>query len=60
MGLDGMVSKRSDSRYRSGTSRDWIKVKNPEHPDAQGQGKLLMNDAFDTWWEIMRMETAPG
>jgi ATP-dependent DNA ligase len=27
-----MVSKRSDSRYRSGTSRDWIKVKNPEHP----------------------------
>ena len=27
-----MVPKRSDSRYRSGTSRDWIKVKNPEHP----------------------------
>jgi ATP-dependent DNA ligase len=27
-----MVSKRSDSRYRGGTSRDWIKVKNPEHP----------------------------
>ncbi|WP_374226484.1 DNA ligase [Bradyrhizobium sp. SRL28] len=32
LGLEGLVSKRSDSRYRSGTSRDWIKVKNPEHP----------------------------
>ena len=32
IGLEGMVSKRSDSRYRSGTSRDWIKVKNPDHP----------------------------
>jgi bifunctional non-homologous end joining protein LigD len=32
IGLEGMVSKRSDSRYRSGTSRDWIKVKSPKHP----------------------------
>jgi len=27
MGLEGIVSKRRDSTYRSGQSRDWIKVK---------------------------------
>jgi ATP-dependent DNA ligase len=27
-----MVSKRRDSHYRAGTSRDWIKSKNPLHP----------------------------
>jgi ATP-dependent DNA ligase len=29
MGLEGMVSKRSDRPYRGGRSKDWIKVKNP-------------------------------
>lgn len=32
MGLEGLVSKRVDSRYRSGRSPDWIKVKNPKSP----------------------------
>ena len=32
MMLEGLVSKRSDSRYRAGPSRDWIKVKNPKSP----------------------------
>jgi hypothetical protein len=32
MGLEGTVSKRRDSRYQSGRSRDWIKVKNPQSP----------------------------
>lgn len=32
MGLEGLVSKRADSRYRSGRSPDWIKVKNPKSP----------------------------
>ena len=31
-GLEGMVSKRRDSRYRPGRSPDWIKVKNRSHP----------------------------
>jgi len=26
------VAKRSDSRYRSGRCREWIKIKNPAHP----------------------------
>jgi bifunctional non-homologous end joining protein LigD len=29
MGLEGIVSKRVDSRYRSGPSRVWVKSKNP-------------------------------
>ena len=29
MGLEGFVSKRKESRYRSGRSPDWLKMKNP-------------------------------
>jgi ATP-dependent DNA ligase len=29
MGLEGIVSKRLGSRYRSGRSKDWLKMKNP-------------------------------
>ena len=29
MGLEGIVSKRTNSTYRSGPSRDWLKSKNP-------------------------------
>jgi ATP-dependent DNA ligase len=32
MGLEGIVAKRRDGRYRSGRSRDWIKIKNMAHP----------------------------
>jgi bifunctional non-homologous end joining protein LigD len=32
MGLEGIVAKRRDSRYRSGRCREWIKVKNRAHP----------------------------
>jgi bifunctional non-homologous end joining protein LigD len=32
LGLEGIVSKRRDSRYRSGRSPDWIKSKNPSAP----------------------------
>jgi bifunctional non-homologous end joining protein LigD len=35
MRLEGLVSKRRDSRYRAGTSKDWVKVKNKEHPAMQ-------------------------
>ena len=30
MGLEGIISKRLGSRYRSGRSPDWLKLKNPE------------------------------
>jgi hypothetical protein len=30
--MEGIVSKRLTAPYRSGPSRDWIKVKNPDSP----------------------------
>jgi bifunctional non-homologous end joining protein LigD len=30
--LEGIVSKRLSAPYRSGPSRDWLKVKNPDSP----------------------------
>jgi ATP-dependent DNA ligase len=30
-GLEGLVSKHRDRPYRSGRSKDWIKVKNRQH-----------------------------
>ena len=32
MGLEGIVSKRKDSPYRSGRSPDWLKMKNLAAP----------------------------
>jgi bifunctional non-homologous end joining protein LigD len=32
LGLEGIVSKRKDSPYRSGRSPDWLKMKNAEAP----------------------------
>jgi ATP-dependent DNA ligase len=31
-GLEGLVSKRLGSRYRSGRSPEWLKFKNPQAP----------------------------
>ena len=36
LGLEGIVSKRAGSRYRSGTSRNWLKVLNPEFERREG------------------------
>jgi ATP-dependent DNA ligase len=32
LGLEGIVSKRKDSAYRSGRSPDWFKMKNADAP----------------------------
>jgi bifunctional non-homologous end joining protein LigD len=32
LGLEGIVSKRKDSAYRSGRSSDWLKMKNSDAP----------------------------
>jgi bifunctional non-homologous end joining protein LigD len=32
LGLEGIVSKRKESAYRSGRSPDWLKMKNPTAP----------------------------
>ncbi|MGA7451591.1 MAG: DNA ligase [Rhodoplanes sp.] len=42
MGLEGIVSKRKDSSYRSGRSRDWLKSKNPA-------SAAVMREAEEDW-----------
>jgi bifunctional non-homologous end joining protein LigD len=43
MGLEGIVSKRLAAPYRSGPSRDWLKVKNPDSP-------AMVRHREGTWW----------
>jgi ATP-dependent DNA ligase len=31
MGLEGMVSKRADSHYKSGRCSSWVKIQNPRN-----------------------------
>jgi bifunctional non-homologous end joining protein LigD len=35
LGLEGIVSKRKDSPYRSGRTPDWLRCKNPASPAAK-------------------------
>jgi bifunctional non-homologous end joining protein LigD len=42
MGLEGIVSKRNDSHYRSGPSRDWLKSKNP-------MSEAVRREAEENW-----------
>ena len=39
MGLEGIVSKRLGSRYRSGRTSDWLKFKNPAAPAVQREAE---------------------
>jgi hypothetical protein len=34
LGLEGIVWKRGDGRYRSGRSSGWLKIKNPDYERA--------------------------
>jgi ATP dependent DNA ligase-like protein len=49
MTLAGLVSKRRDSRYRAGPSRDWIKVKNPKSPAMNRAKDPLKNPTRRAW-----------
>jgi hypothetical protein len=42
-GFEGIVSKRLTAPYRSGPSRDWIKVKNPDSP-------AMVRHREGRWW----------
>ena len=39
IGLEGIVSKRLRSHYRSGRSPDWLKFKNPDAPAAKREAE---------------------
>jgi bifunctional non-homologous end joining protein LigD len=38
LGFEGMVSKRLGSPHRSGRSRDWLKMKEPERTRSEARG----------------------
>ena len=40
LGYEGIVSKRADSRYRSGRSLDWLKMKNPKSDAVARERKI--------------------
>ena len=50
LGCEGIVSKRKNSRYRSGRSRDWVKSKNPAAPAVtvavSARGQLILKRAW--------------
>ena len=61
MGLEGIVSKRLGSRYRSGRSPDWLKFKNPSAPAVKreaeedwGKGEMAMIP--DERWRLEDMK----
>src|SRR5262249_16759375 len=39
IGLEGIVSKRKDSAYRSGRSADWLKMKNSDAPAVEHEAE---------------------
>jgi bifunctional non-homologous end joining protein LigD len=48
LGLEGIVSKRKDSPYRSGRSPDWLKMKNADAP-------AVKREAEEDWGREMAM-----
>ena len=56
MGLEGIVSKRLGSRYRSGRSPDWLKFKNPAAPAVKRRRRRIGLDdpAREIHWEERR------
>jgi ATP-dependent DNA ligase len=44
LGLEGIVSKRLRSPYRSGRSVHWVKVKNPNAPAVKREAKEDLGD----------------
>ena len=56
--LEGIVSKRKDSAYRSGRSPDWLKMKNSDAPAVKreaeedwGKGTRTHSLARQRWGE---------
>jgi hypothetical protein len=62
MGLEGIVSKRKDSAYRSGRSPDWLKMKNPEALAVKRgrRGRLGQKEtALTDWASLTPAQRAP-
>jgi ATP-dependent DNA ligase len=57
MGLEGIVSKRRDLPYRSGRSKCWLKIKNPNSPAMLrvGRGDILMQERGEQMRVLFRV-----
>jgi hypothetical protein len=60
MGLEGIVSKRLTAPYKSGPSRDWLRVKNPDSLAMQrvrawGLYRLRCRDGRNGLWQNRRV-----
>jgi bifunctional non-homologous end joining protein LigD len=58
MGLEGIVSKRKDSAYRSGRSPDWVKMKNPASAAVTREAEEdwgTADEANDGWRKFQSM-----
>ena len=75
MGLEGIVSKRKDSAYRSGRSPDWLKMKNANAPAVKreaeeewgqkemamtGKNRIMIYGPKDDGTYIVEFRTAAG
>jgi len=44
LGLEGIVSKRAGSFYKSGPSRNWLKAKNPDFDRTRSPWRAITTD----------------
>src|SRR5207245_1771015 len=58
MGLEGIVSKRKDSTYRSGHSLDWVKMKNSSAYSAQCRQERLRSPSSTPSATVRRWRAA--
>jgi hypothetical protein len=60
LGLEGIVSKRKDSPYRSGRSPDWLKMKNSDAPgrEARRGGRMGQKEMAITAARLARAAMA--
>ena len=55
MGLEGIVSKRLGSRYRSGRSPDWLNSRTPTRPRSGARWmKIGANDGSNRFWMLLK------
>jgi ATP dependent DNA ligase domain len=57
MGLEGIVSKRLSAPYRSGPSRDWLKVN--KHEKRSGRNRLMSASTVEPAWHYRRKRSLP-
>jgi len=58
LGLEGIVSKRKGSPYRSGRSPDWLKLKNPDAPAVKREAEedwTKMTERRGETWQLIEL-----